>query len=66
MSVTSDGKLRIEPVYDGQGTVVTQYKVVDEKGTLQFQGSYTECYYYIYSDEPIEPIDFAGNVNWNY
>lgn len=48
MSYTNDLKLRIEPVYDGRGTSVTQYKVVDEKGTLQMQGSYSDCYHYIY------------------
>ena len=41
-------KLRIEPNYDGQGTAVTSYKVVDENGNTQFIGSYTECYYFIF------------------
>ena len=58
--------MRIEPIYNGGGTQVTQYKVVDESWNIYFQGSYTECYYYLYPDEPIEPIDFAGNINWNY
>jgi hypothetical protein len=41
--------LRIKAVYNGKGgTPVTDYNVVDEKGIVQFQGSYTECYYYLF------------------
>jgi len=39
---------RIEPNYDGQGTAVTSYKVVDETGATWFIGSYTECYNYLH------------------
>jgi hypothetical protein len=47
---TNDKKLRIEAVYNGEGTAVTLYKVVDENGNLQFTGSYSDCYYWIHPD----------------
>ena len=47
---TNDGILRIEPVYDGSGTAVTQYKVVNELGIVQVQGDYSNCYYYLFPD----------------
>jgi hypothetical protein len=34
---------RIEAVYDGNGTAVTKYKVVDEKGNVEFCGDYSDC-----------------------
>lgn len=41
---------RIEAVYDGQGTAVTTYKVVDEKGNIEYQGSYSDCYAYLHPE----------------
>jgi hypothetical protein len=34
---------RIEPVFDGSGTSVDTYKIVDANGTLQFIGSKEDC-----------------------
>jgi hypothetical protein len=49
---TNYEKLRIEPVYDGQGqtTAISTYKVVDENGTEQMRGSHTNCYYFIHPE----------------
>lgn len=44
--------LRIEPYFLGTETAVTQYKVVDQNGTIQFTGSYYDCYDYLH---PIPP-----------
>ena len=42
---------RIEAVYNGKGgTQVTEYKVVDENGNIEFQGTYSECYYVMFPD----------------
>ncbi len=53
--------LSIQATYDGEGgTQVTNYKVVDKDGTLQFFGSYTECYYFLYpniDDERDNEVD---------
>ena len=40
-------KLRIEPVYDGSGTSVKIYKVINEHGILQFTGDKKSCEAYI-------------------
>jgi len=39
--------LYIEPIYDGNGTSVEYYKVVDCYGTIWFQGSLSECEKYL-------------------
>jgi hypothetical protein len=43
-------RLRIEPIYDGEGTVVTNYNVIDQNNTIWFTGSHGDCYYYIHPD----------------
>jgi len=48
---TEHGKLRIEPVFTGNSTAVDTYKVVDNNGTIHFQGDYGNCYLYIHPDQ---------------
>lgn len=38
--------IQIVPIYDGSGTAVTQYKVVDMNGNMIFTGTYAECKQY--------------------
>jgi hypothetical protein len=54
---TNDKNLRIEPVYDGKGTAVKTYKVVDKDGNNQFQGSYNECYAFIHPFNESYPVN---------
>jgi len=35
--------LRIEPLYSGENMLVAMYKIVDEKGTIWFIGTRSEC-----------------------
>jgi hypothetical protein len=41
-------QLRIEPVYSGDQTAVSQYRVVDYFNGVLFIGTYIECYNYLY------------------
>ena len=41
-------KLRIKENHRGYGIPAMDYIVVDENGTTQFIGSYTECYYFMF------------------
>jgi len=50
-------RLRIIPVYGGNGTVVNQYRVVDENDVIQFQGTYTECYYVCFPNAEDDYLD---------
>lgn len=45
--------LRIEPDLTGTSTEVTQYKVVDQNGTMHFTGSYTDCYNYLHPTDDL-------------
>ena len=36
-------KFRIEPVYSGESTCVTQYKIIDYIGNVWFIGTKEEC-----------------------
>lgn len=41
-------QFRIESVYEGQGSAVETYKVVDVNGSIWVQGSREECELYLY------------------
>jgi len=58
---------RIEAVYNGKGgTPVTEYKVVDENGNIEFQGTYSECYYVMFPDAERNWMDKdAYDEAWN-
>ena len=43
-----NNKLKIEPVYDGISTAVTQYKVTDDLSSIWMIGSREECDAYLY------------------
>lgn len=45
---SSNNRLKIEPVYDGNSTAVTQYKITDELGSIWMQGTRDECERYLY------------------
>ena len=45
---SSNNKLKIEPVYDGISTAVTQYKITDDLGSIWMQGTRDECERYLY------------------
>ena len=38
--------IQIVPIYDGNSTAVTQYKVIDMNGNMIFTGTYDECKQY--------------------
>lgn len=45
---TSSGiRLKIEPVFDGISTAVTQYKVTDDSGMMWIIGTREECEEYL-------------------
>ncbi len=39
--------MRIEPIYDGMGTAVTRYNIIDNSECMIFTGSYEECINYL-------------------
>ena len=43
-----NNRLKIEPVYDGISTAVTQYKITDDLGNIWMQGTRDECKRYLY------------------
>ena len=43
-----NNRLKIEPVFDGISTAVTQYKVTDDLGSLWITGTREECQAYLY------------------
>lgn len=45
---SSNNRLKIEPVYDGISTAVTQYKITDDLGSIWMQGKRDECERYLY------------------
>lgn len=45
---SSNNRLKIEPVYDGISTAVTQYKITDDLGSIWMQGTRDECERYLY------------------
>lgn len=45
---SSNNSLKIEPVYDGISTAVTQYKITDDLGSIWMQGTRDECERYLY------------------
>ena len=40
-------ELKIEPVYDSNGTSIVIYQVVDNNGMFWFQGTWEDCNNYI-------------------
>lgn len=38
---------QIEPIFDGNSTAVTTYKVVDQHGIIQYMGDIYQCRYYL-------------------
>lgn len=44
----SNNRLKIEPVFDGISTAVTQYKVTDDLGSIWMVGTREECDSYLY------------------
>jgi hypothetical protein len=47
MKDTKNLGYRIEPVFDGINTAVSQYKVVDVHGNIWFYGNKEKCYLYL-------------------
>ena len=45
---SSNNRLKIEPVYDGISTAVTQYKITDDLGSIWMQGTRDDCERYLY------------------
>jgi hypothetical protein len=45
---SSNNRLKIEPVYDGISTAVTQYKITDELGSIWMQCTRDDCERYLY------------------
>jgi len=45
---SANNRLKIEPVFDGISTAVTQYKVTDDLGSLWITGTREECEAYLY------------------
>ena len=43
-----NNRLKIEPVYDGISTAVTQYKITDDLGSIWMVGTREECERYLY------------------
>ena len=43
-----NNRLKIEPVYDGISTAVTQYKITDDLGSIWMKGTRDECERYLY------------------
>lgn len=48
LSIAGYNRLKIEPMYDGISTAVTQYKVTDDLGVIWMQGTRDECERYLY------------------
>lgn len=44
-----NNRLKIEPVFDGVSTAVSQYKVTDDLGSIWIVGTREECDSYLYS-----------------
>ncbi len=46
-NTSSGNRLKIEPVFDGISTAVTQYKVTDDNGSIWMIGTKEECEAYL-------------------
>ena len=57
MSLTNDKKLSIEPNLNRDKVPVTEYKVVDGCGNVEFWGDFSDCYLYIHPEYPITIFD---------
>ena len=43
-----NNRLKIEPIYDGISTAITQYKITDDLGSIWMVGTREECERYLY------------------
>ena len=44
---SANNRLKIEPVFDGTSTAITQYKVTDDNGSIWIIGTREECEAYL-------------------